>query len=51
MSKRIQQLEIPDEEQGTLAAIARFTDPTLQELESALSELTPTLLREDLVAQ
>lgn len=34
-----------------MASLARLTDPTLNELDSALREVTPTLLREDLIAQ
>jgi predicted RNA binding protein with dsRBD fold (UPF0201 family) len=51
MSNRIQSLDIPDEEQETLASLAKLKDSTLLQLASALRELTPTLVREDLLSQ
>ncbi|MHB1743861.1 MAG: hypothetical protein ACYCPO_15550 [Acidobacteriaceae bacterium] len=47
---RINSIEIPEDEQGTLASLLRLTDPALAGLERALSEATPTLDSEKLVS-
>jgi hypothetical protein len=48
---RIQLLEIPDEEQGTLATLVRLSGEALEVLESALREVKPTLDKEILISQ
>jgi hypothetical protein len=51
MSNRIQALEIPEEDQETLASLTKLNDPTFVQLRSALRKLTPTLVRESLLSQ
>jgi len=48
---RINSIEIPEDEQGTLASLLRLTDPALAGLQRALSRATPTLDRQELISQ
>ncbi len=48
---RIQLLEIPSEEQGTLASLVTLSSEALVELGSALSAVKPTLDKEVLISQ
>lgn len=50
-SSQIKSLDIPKEEQGTLANILKLTGPMLDGLEQALSEVVPTLDAENLISQ
>ncbi len=47
---RINSIEIPADEQGTLASLLKLTDPALAGLERALSEAMPTLDRQALIS-
>jgi hypothetical protein len=49
--RRVQTLDIPDDEQGVLASLARLSDPTLEGLEHAINQIIPTLDRSTLLAQ
>jgi hypothetical protein len=48
---QIRSIEIPDDEQGVLAGLARLADPALDGLERALNKAVPTLDKRSLVAQ
>jgi hypothetical protein len=48
---RIRSVEVPEDEQGVIARLARLTDPALDGLERALCQATPTLDRENLISQ
>ena len=48
---RIRSVEIPDEDQGVFASLARLADPALEGLERALGEATPTLDRKEFMLQ
>jgi hypothetical protein len=50
-SPRIRSVEIPDEEQGVFASLARLADPALEGLERALRDAIPTLDKQKLVSQ
>lgn len=48
---RIRSVDIPDEDQGVFASLARLADPALEELERALVRAVPTLDRQKLMQQ
>jgi hypothetical protein len=48
---RIRSVQIPDDEQGVFASLARLTDPALDGLERALRHAVPTLDRQELMRQ
>lgn len=48
---RIRSVDVPEDEQGVIAQLARLTDPALDGLERALCLATPTLDRENLISQ
>jgi hypothetical protein len=48
---RIQSVDVPTEEQGVLANLLRLSDPALTGLELALSNVRPTLHRDELISQ
>jgi hypothetical protein len=50
-TSRIRSVDVPEDEQGIIAQLTRLTDPALEGLERALCRATPTLDRENLVAQ
>lgn len=50
-TNRIQSLEIPGEDQDTLASLLKLSDPALRGLETAISQAKPTLYRDELVSQ
>lgn len=48
--RRIRSLQIPEDEQGTLANVLRLKDPDLGGLEQALARVTPTLDKRKLMS-
>lgn len=50
-ASRVRSVDVPEDEQGIIARLARFTDPALDGLERALCLATPTLDRENLISQ
>jgi hypothetical protein len=50
-TKRIQSIDIPEEEQGILTSILRLSDPAFDGLERALCQARPTLDKLELISQ
>jgi hypothetical protein len=48
---RIRSVQIPEDEQGVFASLARLTDPALDGLDRALRHAVPTLDRQELISQ